>query len=69
MRILRYQLRGIGAVVVVVGSGDCLYRLRRCRWCDARVGAGALEALAIIKSRPLRCEAPQWVGMPVGHRI
>ena len=27
-----------------------------------RVGAGALEALAIIKSRPLRREAPQWVG-------
>ena len=33
----------------------------------ARVGAGALEALAIIKSRPLRREAPQWVGVPVGH--
>ena len=27
-----------------------------------RVGVGALEALAIIKSRPLRREAPRWVG-------
>ena len=30
-------------------------------WCAGRV--------AIIKSRPLRREAPQWVGVPVGHRI
>ena len=28
-------------------------------WCAGRV--------AIIKSRPLRREAPQWVGVPVGH--
>ena len=45
-----------------------MYRLRRCRWCGARVGAGALEALAIIKSRLCRLAAAK-VGVPVGHRI
>ena len=33
-----------------------------------RVGAGALEALAIIKSRLCRLAAAK-VGVPVGHRI
>ena len=31
VRIWRCWLRGIGAAGVVVGSGDCLYLLRRCR--------------------------------------
>ena len=30
-------------------------------WCAGRV--------AIIKSRPLRREAPQWVGVPCGHGV
>ena len=33
----------------------------------ATVGVFASTGLAIIKSRPLRREAPQWVGVPVGH--
>ena len=35
--------------------------------CPATVGVFASTGLAIIKSRPLRREAPQWVGVPVGH--
>ena len=31
VQIWRCWLRGIGAAGVVVGSGDCLYLLRRCR--------------------------------------
>ena len=34
----------------------------------ATVGVFASTGLAIIKSRPLRRGAPQWVGVPVGHR-
>ena len=34
---------------------------------SATVGVFASTGLAIIKSRPLRREAPQWVGVPVGH--
>ena len=45
-----------------------MYLLRRCRWCGARVGSGALEALAIIKSRLCRLAAAK-VDVPVGHRI
>ena len=66
MQIWRCWLRGIGAVGIVAGSGDCLYLLRRCRWCGARVGVGALEALAIIKSRLCRRTSAK-VGVPVGH--
>ena len=31
VRIWRCWLRGIGTAGIVVGSGDCLYLLRRCR--------------------------------------
>ena len=31
VQIWRYWLRGIGTAGIVVGSGDCLYLLRRCR--------------------------------------
>ena len=68
VQIWRCWLRGIGAAGDVVGSGDYLYRLRRCRWCGARVGSGALEALAIIKSRLCRLAAAK-VGVPVGHGV
>ena len=33
--------------------------------CEGRIGCAG--RVAIIKSRPLRREAPQWVGVPVGH--
>ena len=35
----------------------------------ATVGVFASTGLAIIKSRPLRREAPQWVGVPCGHGV
>ena len=36
---------------------------------SATVGVFASTGLAIIKSRPLRREAPQWVGVPCGHGV
>ena len=33
--------------------------------CEGRIGCAG--RVAIIKSRPLRCFAPQWVGVPCGH--
>ena len=35
----------------------------------ATVGAFSSAGLAIIKSRPLRRKAPQWVGVPCGHGV
>ena len=35
----------------------------------ATVEVFASTGLAIIKSRPLRREAPQWVGVPCGHGV
>ena len=67
MQIWRCWLRGIGAVGdIVVGSGIA------CTSCaaaaDSSEGRGCCAGrVAIIKSRPLRREAPQWVGVPVGH--
>ena len=37
--------------------------------CPATVGVFASTGLAIIKSRPLRRGAPQWVGVPCGHGV
>ena len=35
--------------------------------CEGRIGCAG--RVAIIKSRPLRREAPQWVGVPCGHGV
>ena len=62
VQIWRCWLRGIGAVGdIVVGSGIA------CTSCaaaaDSSEGRGwCAGRVAIIKSRPLRREAPQWVG-------
>ena len=53
VRIWRCWLRGIGAAGEVVGSGDRLYLLRRCRWCGARVGAGARVIFGDYQIAPL----------------
>ena len=61
------DLAELGAVGdIVVGSGIA------CTACaaaaDSSEGRGwCAGRVAIIKSRPLRREAPQWVGVPCGH--
>ena len=68
VQIWRCWLRGIGSAGDVVGSGIA------CTACaaaaDSSEGRGwCAGRVAIIKSRPLRREAPQWVGVPCGHGV
>ena len=62
VQIWRCWLRGIGAVGdIVVGSG--IARTSCAAAADSSEGRGwCAGRVAIIKSRPLRREAPQWVG-------
>ena len=68
MQIWRYALAHEVRWVTLSVQGS-LVPLAPLSLTAVRVGVGALEALAIIKSRPLRREAPQWVGVPCGHGV
>ena len=70
VQIWRCWLRGIGAAGDVVGSGDRLYLLRRCRWCGARVGAGALAVFGDYQIAPIAARSTamgRWRLTPPGY--